>query len=172
MPNSRMNSAISTQGNQLNSLASLNSSIQHLNFRDVSIGSLTEGSSKRYDARPVLENTYRTEPKARFPVNPVRKIIQEVVENFLPEDGSADQIMKNGQITKDISNTIKNRVKIIPEVDRFKICVHVMMGENTLGSLNCSSRCLWYDEYDNFAQHSHQSQHVCVVVTVYGVYCD
>lgn len=83
---------------------------------------------------------------------------------------SNTKLLQNGQKTKDITTAIQCRVKQLANTERFKLCVHVVMGDVEKSSLKIASRCVWNDKWDTYVQHTHVAGHCYAVATVYAIY--
>ena len=139
-------------------------------IRQISVTGSTTESSYKYE-KPVLENTYQLEATQRFPVHRVREIIHDVLDNLLSSDVQVEEVLRSNLITRNITNVIKDRVKML-DVPRYKIVVNVLVGQSSFSSLNYSSRCLWNDKLDNFVECNYSCGETSAVVTVYGIYVE
>ena len=141
-------------------------------FNKLSTSCTTLDDRGHADPKQPVENTYQTEPHGKFPVGPVRQVMKDVMENLICADPTSTDTLGNGTLTKDITSTIKGRVKQLSGVERFKIVVNVIVGQGQATSLQHSSRCLWNDSFDNYVQHTYSGSGLYAVATVYGVYVE
>ena len=119
------------------------------------------------EKKQTLENTYRTEPKRKFPEGEVREIIKNSLEDMLSEQTySANQC---GFLTKLISSRIIEQVKSL-SIERYKLVCLVNVGSKHDQGLVLASRCLWNEEHDTHVTATVENGTLFAVATVYGVY--
>ncbi|KAL4236043.1 Tctex1 domain-containing protein 1 [Mactra antiquata] len=117
------------------------------------------------------ENTYKTEPDDRFPIYEAKKIANSVLKNYL--DGKEYNKDECQRLTRAMSDRIKMQVKALG-YPRFKIVVIVSVGQEqeTHPSMSFTSRCMWNDKLDNFAEATFKSRQLYAVALVYATYAD
>ena len=128
-------------------------------------------SFSRQDGRRVpevaMENTFKMTPDRRFPERDVRSILKEILTERLAEAKyDADQCR---QLSKSISDTVKNRVKDL-NIQRYKIICLVHIGQLGNQAMRIGSRCLWDTNCDTFASFEFKNGSLFAAATVYGVY--
>lgn len=119
----------------------------------------------------VLENTYQLAPKdsQKFPTKKAEDIMKNVFLTHLLDSKYNSDTCKN--LTTQITETVKTQVKAeLGNNNRFKVVVLVMIGANFGQGARVASRCLWYPQYDRFAQYEYHNESLFAVGIVYGVY--
>lgn len=119
----------------------------------------------------VLENTYQLAPKdsQKFPTKKAEDIMKNVFLTHLLDSKFSSDTCKN--LTTQITETVKTQVKAeLGSNNRFKVVVLVMIGANFGQGARVASRCLWYPQYDRFAQYEYHNESLFAVGIVYGVY--
>ena len=124
----------------------------------VSVTQSMATSFSRQDGRRVpeiaMENTFKMTPDRKFPEGDVRSILKEILTERLAEAKyDADQCR---QLSKTISDTVKNRVKDL-NIQRYKIICLVHIGQLGNQAMRIGSRCLWDTNYDTFASLNSQT---------------
>lgn len=114
-----------------------------------------------------VENTYRTEPKRKFPEREVKEIIQNSLEALLGE--LTYNATECGFLTKLLSSRIMEQVKSL-SIDRYKLVCLVNVGSKHNQGLRVASRCLWNADFDTHVTASIENRTLFAVATVYGVY--
>lgn len=119
------------------------------------------------------ENTYKLEPDQMFPIYEAKRIAEEILESNLREkEYNRDECIR---MSTTMSDKIKQQIKTIaPENSRFRIVIIVAIGQaqETNPSLSFTSRCIWNDKLDNYAQATFKSKHLYAVALVYVLYKD
>lgn len=119
----------------------------------------------------VYENTYQLAPKdsQKFPTKKAEDIMKSVFLTHLLDSKYNSDTCKN--LTTQITETVKTQVKAeLGNNNRFKVVVLVMIGANYGQGARVASRCLWYPQYDRFAQYEYHNESLFAVGIVYGVY--
>jgi len=119
----------------------------------------------------VYENTYQLAPKdsQKFPTKKAEDIMKNVFLTHLLDSKYNSDTCKN--LTTQITETVKTQVKAeLGNNNRFKVVVLVMIGANYGQGARVASRCLWYPQYDRFAQYEYHNESLFAVGIVYGVY--
>lgn len=115
----------------------------------------------------VMENTFKMTPDRKFPEGDVRSILEEILtERLTSAKYDADQCR---QLSKSISDTVKNRVKEL-NIHRYKIICLVHIGQLGNQAMRIGSRCLWDTNHDTFASFEFKNSSLFASATVYGVY--
>ena len=117
----------------------------------------------------ILQNSYKLEPDRRFPVEAVRRIAEQILnENLANEKYEGEKCSK---LCTSLSRLIQDKVKTIG-LERYKLITLVMIGENKSQSTRVASRCLWNENFDNYASASFRNESMFAQATVYGIYLE
>merc|ERR1711959_335145 len=125
------------------------------------MGEEDENITPTYIVRP----TFAT----KFQPRVVKKVIESVVVaelagvSYNPEE-------KIVELTKKLSNQIKNKIKEELELPRYKYVVQVVIAAQKGQGLKMGSRSFWDTETDNFAEYAYQNDTLICVASVFGVY--
>ena len=117
------------------------------------------------------ENTYKLEPDDRFPIYEARKIANSVLKSNLEDrEYNKDDCQR---LTIAMSDRIKQQVRALGQA-RFKIVVFVSIGQqqDSHPSMSMTSRCIWNDKLDNYAEATFANKHLYAVALVYALYAD
>ncbi|XP_029213040.2 dynein light chain Tctex-type 5-like [Acropora millepora] len=117
--------------------------------------------------KSVVENTYRTKPKQKFPEREVEEIIRSSLQDMLKEQ--IYSAMECGFLTKLLSSRIMERVKSL-NIERYKLVCLVNVGSKHNQGIRVASRCLWNEEVDTQATASVENGTLFAVATVFGIY--
>ena len=60
------------------------------------------------------------------------------------------------QLANELSTSIKDGVKATG-LQRYKLCVHVTLGQRGGQAMRCASRCLWDTSTDNFVSEGYEN---------------
>lgn len=115
------------------------------------------------------KNSYRLEPVSRFSEPKVKEVIEDVLDQNL--HGQTYEAVFCKEMTKKLSDTIKQRVKILG-FSRYKFICIVHMGQVHNQGMRIGSRCLWDQKFDNVAEGYFRNGDLFAVATVFGVYCE
>ena len=116
----------------------------------------------------IFENTYRLEPKTRFPEIKVKAVLNEVLEKL----GSHTYSPTNSPfLAKLLSTRVLEKVKRL-NIEGYKIVCLVTIGSKVSQGLRIASRCLWNDQFDTVVTASFEKKDFFAVGTVYGIYYD
>lgn len=132
--------------------------------------SLMSAGRERLNIR--FENTYKMEPDEKFPIFKAKTFAEEVMESKLKDkEYNAEECPR---LSLDVSDSIKQRIKAQCLPPRFKVVVLVTIGQvqDTQPSVAFTSRCIWNDKLDNYAEATFSSQHLYAVALVYAMYVD
>ena len=113
-----------------------------------------------------FENTYRLEPKTRFPEITVKAVLNEVLEELESHTYSPT---RSPFLAKLLSTRVLENVKRL-NIERYKIVCLVTIGSKALQGLRIASRCLWNDQFDTVVSASFETKDFLAVGTVYGIY--
>lgn len=72
-------------------------------------------------------------------------------------------------LAKELADSIRTQLKAL-ELPRYKILVHVVVGENRGEGVRVGTRCLWDTTTDSVVHESYTNDALFAVATVYGVY--
>lgn len=118
------------------------------------------------DKKRCFENTYRLEPKIRFPEGKVRAVIKEALDTLASHTYNANH---SPFVAKLLSARVLENVKQL-NIERYKVVCLVTIGSKERQGLRLASRCLWNDQFDTFVSVCFEGEHFFAVGTVYGVY--
>merc|ERR1711924_105396 len=105
----------------------------------------------------------------KFKPMEVRKVIESVVVealsgvSYTPEE-------KIVELTKKLSNLIKNKIKEELELPRYKYVVQVVIAEQKGQGIKMGCRSFWDTETDNYAEYTYQNDTLICVASAFGVY--
>ncbi|XP_041461050.1 dynein light chain Tctex-type 5-like [Lytechinus variegatus] len=119
------------------------------------------------------ENSYQLEPKSghKFAPGKVEECIREVL-GYVFENEVYDP-KRAAILAAAISDAVKQKVKMLCGLDRYRLVVNVDIGSRVPGQeVVIASRYLWNTDTDGFATVSSQNRTMYSVVTVYAVYMD
>lgn len=141
--------------------------------RDSKSGASSSGGDEEVNKGPtvVYENTFQLSPKdsQKFPTKKAEDILKNTFLTNLLDTKYNGETCKN--LTIQITETVKTQVKAeLGSNNRFKIVVLVIIGANYGQGARVASRCLWYPQYDRFAQYEYHNESLFAVGVVYGVY--
>lgn len=74
-------------------------------------------------------------------------------------------------VAKQLCRDIRERTKQL-QLDRCRLVVQVLIGQDSPQSLQLASKCLWNTSTDNFAAVTFRNSSLYAVAVVYGVYLD
>ncbi|XP_015514732.1 dynein light chain Tctex-type 5-like isoform X1 [Neodiprion pinetum] len=118
---------------------------------------------------PKYENSYRLESNKPFNVDPVDKIISQVMTNNL-EDIVYDP-KECPKLCAEISADIRDRIRK-QNFDRYKIVVIVTINEKASQGIQASMRFLWDVQRDNYSSFTFETRTFFAYCCVFGVYCE
>lgn len=103
----------------------------------------------------------------RFRPAEIRPIVRSILANRLEEqEYKADEIQG---ISKEIADTIRDKIRKL-ELERYKILVHCMIGEQRGEGLRASCKMFWDSDTDNYLEEVYMNNDLFAVVTVFGIY--
>ncbi|KAG7327412.1 hypothetical protein KOW79_009018 [Hemibagrus wyckioides] len=115
-------------------------------------------------------NTFVIRPnyQHRFRVSVVRECIREILRENL--SGVQYDPEETQSLTQTLAESIKHRVKGLGLDDRYKLLVHVMIGEQRGQGVKMTSRCFWDSDTDGCAKEVYINDSMVCVAAVFGVY--
>lgn len=117
------------------------------------------------------ENTYKLEPDDKFPIYEAKKIAASVLKSNLEgKEYNKDDCQR---LTISMSDRIKQQVRALGQA-RYKIVAVVSIGQRqeTHPSMTFTSRCIWNDKLDNYAEVNFSNKDLYAVALVYALYAD
>ena len=94
----------------------------------------------------------------------MREIIKEVLSKLAKVQYTGDP-----GLVKSISDEIRDKIKDL-QLPKYKVFVHVVIGEIKGQGLQMSQRCFWDNETDNFVSENIKNETLFAVATAYGIY--
>ena len=116
--------------------------------------------------KKTFENTYRLEPKIRFPEGKVRVVIQEALDTLDSHTYSAHH---TPFLVKLLTARILENVKQL-NIERYKIVCMITLGTKESQGVRVASRCLWNSHFDTCVSACFEREKFFAVGTVYGIY--
>ena len=123
-------------------------------------------SAQEHSQRPRRNITYQTGPLREFSVKQVRKIIKETIENAL--NGSQVELSRSS-LCKNLTEAIKIKTRRM-NYDRYRLIVHVYLCSKDNLTLNITSRCVWDEKVDNYADYRYEGKDYYILGVVHGIY--
>ncbi|CAH0724351.1 unnamed protein product, partial [Brenthis ino] len=113
--------------------------------------------------------TYQLNPKKRFNIEIVEKILKRIVSSELEEVEYSEKQIPDLclSLTENIRAAIKEE-----NYDRYRIIVAVTIGQRRQQSVHMFHSFLWDHERDAFATYNFENCHIYANAVVYGVYFD
>lgn len=116
-----------------------------------------------------IENTYKLTPddEKKFRPGKVERVMKETLTEYLTD---VEYEKTLGQrMSKMLADTIKSKVKEF-KWTRYKLVVHVIIGENREQDITAGSRFLWLDDTDNYASTTFSNKSLFALAVCFGVY--
>ena len=130
----------------------------------------------------LLEPTFRTRPRddERFNSEKAKSIASAALESELASiDANNQQVeewadFSDGfeSLSKAIADTVKAKCREELHCPRYKILVHVVIGQRKDQGVSITSRCLWDTETDNYASASFRNEAIWASCVVFGLYTE
>ncbi|XP_047997458.1 dynein light chain Tctex-type 5-like [Leguminivora glycinivorella] len=117
----------------------------------------------------VYQPTYQLNPRKRFNVEKVQKILAQLLDPELEEVEYSEKVVPELCVT--LAESIRNAVKE-ENYDRYRIIVNVTISQRRQQSLVASHSFLWDSDRDNFAAREFHNPHIHAFAVVYAVYFD
>lgn len=109
----------------------------------------------------------RPDHQHKFRPNEIKPLVRTILESRLEDqEYNPDEIQS---ISKEIADSVRDRVRSL-ELERYKILVHCMIGEQRGEGLRTGCKMFWDSDTDNYLEEVYVSKHLFAVVTVFGVY--
>ncbi|EPY36148.1 dynein light chain [Strigomonas culicis] len=103
----------------------------------------------------------------KFRPNEIKPIVRDILESRLEgQEYKADEVQS---ISKEIADLVRDKIRAM-ELDRYKILVHCMIGEQKGAGLRAGCKMFWDSDTDNYLEEAYISKHLFAVITVFGVY--
>ena len=124
-----------------------------------------------------LENTYKLSPdeNKRFYAYKIYSNLMDLVaeKTALSEKNSPDGYNQKAcsYLTRDLADNLKRETRMLCS-PRYKVVVHIVVGEKNGQDVRIASRCLWNTEFDNCVTLSHSGKHVWVSAVIYVLYTE
>lgn len=117
------------------------------------------GESDTYHIRPNHQQKFR--PAV------VKECIREIVREGL--SGVQYNPEEVPELTRSLADSVKDKVKN-SGFDKYKLVVHVVIGEQRGQGVKMSSRCFWDADTDSYAEDVFMNDSLFCVVAVFGSY--
>mmetsp|Transcript_11591 Transcript_11591/g.43533 ORF Transcript_11591/g.43533 Transcript_11591/m.43533 type:complete len:122 (-) Transcript_11591:6894-7259(-) len=114
----------------------------------------------KYQLRPSI--------KSKFKTSEVKKLIQPLLVETLQNTTYQSEIISN--LTKELSNTIRDRIVSDLGYERYKFVVNVFIGEMRGEGCKMGCRCFWDEECDGHVMETFMNNALFCVVSVFGIY--
>ena len=139
-------------------------------WRDSRIKTWNMNESSPDSDQSAAKNSYKLEPDQREKFLParVRAAIEGTLIKYLAKDAKYDAGTCS-PLTCFLADELKQRVKQM-NYTRYKLVIHVMLGQNLGQGLQMASRCVWDLDRDNSASLTFRTTELFVIVNVFGVY--
>ena len=116
-----------------------------------------------------FQNTYRMEPTtSKFFADKVGSIIHSVLEEALKN--KEYDYATFSKLTLELSDQIKDRVKVYLNLPRHKLVSFVTIGQVMDQGVRVGSRCVWNPAWDHYACSSYNNHSVFAVGVVFAAY--
>jgi len=117
------------------------------------------------------QNSYKLSPDddRKFRPSQVETLMYNVLKEFL-SDVEYDRTLGQ-RMSKMLADTIKTRVKEF-KWTRYKLVVHIVIGENREQEIVAGSRFLWSTDTDTYASTKFVTRSIFALAVCFGVYYD
>ncbi|XP_046357059.1 dynein light chain Tctex-type 5-like [Haliotis rufescens] len=115
------------------------------------------------------EPTYRMDPKVKFTVVTVHKMLKEILDERL--DGFKYNPKFCVTMTQVLTDEIKDRIKQM-SWDRYKLVVLVILGERKDQDVMVTSRCAWDPKVDSYASYTFTNKTLFCTASAFGIYTE
>ena len=113
------------------------------------------------------DNTYKMEPDVKFQPHKVEEVMRIILEEDLTDKAYSARDSQN--VCKALTVKIRKAVKEL-NFSRYKIIVHVTIGQLKRQSFQSASRFLWDHKTDDHASANFKNDTLFCTATVFGVY--
>nr|XP_026495551.1 tctex1 domain-containing protein 1-like [Vanessa tameamea] len=141
---------------------------KRFSFRMSGFGLNRRISNKQKMVR-TYQPTYQLNPRKRFNIENVEKILKRIVNSELADVEYSEKLIPDLCIS--LAENIRTAIKE-ENYDRYRIIVAVTIGQRRQQSVHMFHSFLWDHERDAFASHNFENCHIYANVVVYGVYFD
>jgi len=118
------------------------------------------------DLEPYLKFQVRPDIENRFKNAYAQEVIRQTLYFYLSGKNYGDE--DTDELTKLIANSIRNKLE--GEIySRYKLLVHVVLGEHKGAGVKVAARCLWDPDCDTYVSDSYISETIFCVATVFGI---
>ncbi|XP_071117881.1 dynein light chain Tctex-type protein 2B-like [Haliotis cracherodii] len=126
--------------------------------------------AKHMFAAVKIQNTFRLGPDKddKFNASRAEQTMKRVLESYLDGEQYDNNLCNN--LTRDLSEVIKARIKDLGFSHRYKFVCVVTMGENRNQGLALSSRSVWNTDTDNYASATYSKGNLFAVAQIYATY--
>ncbi|XP_017268774.1 tctex1 domain-containing protein 2 [Kryptolebias marmoratus] len=114
-------------------------------------------------------DAYRIRPSHQDKFKPA--IVKECIREIMREQLSGVQYDPENvqELSKSLGDCIKDKVKTLG-LDRYKLVVQVVIGEQRGQGVMMSLKCLWDADIDNYAEDVFKNDSLFCLVAVFGSY--
>jgi len=115
--------------------------------------------------------TFKLEPEddERFYPSRVSKILQNTLEDRLKREDF--DVQNSPALTEELVRLVRARVKDgCPKMERYKLAVQVIVGENKGQGIRVTSKCMWDPNIDNHASYTFVNDKMFACAMVFGGY--
>ena len=117
---------------------------------------------------PTAVKTYATEAKIRIKPSEIKANIRRVLEEKLRSKAYQAELVT--QYIKDIADKIKDDVMKLVKNNRYKIIVHVTLGQKNNQGIRSGTRCFWDPKNDNCVSDVFVNDTIFCLASVYAIY--
>mmetsp|Transcript_29788 Transcript_29788/g.52293 ORF Transcript_29788/g.52293 Transcript_29788/m.52293 type:complete len:133 (+) Transcript_29788:24-422(+) len=121
----------------------------------------SKAAGVEYQIRPAF--------KRMFKPSEAKVVIRSVLEEMLADQTYEPQGEAMNKLTRQVSQAVKQRLKELP-MDRYKIMVQVVIGENKGAGVRMGCRCFWDAQTDRLAKEEYSNDHLWATCVAFGVY--
>lgn len=135
----------------------------------MSYSSRRSSENLAFQSRVKYQNTYRLAPdeNTKFYGYKVEPKIYAALEHTLK--GRAYDPAKCALLSKELSEKILHEIRNLIS-QRYKLVLHVSIGQNLNQDIRCASRCLWDANYDSYVSVNYKTNNLFAVATLFAVY--
>ncbi|XP_026320996.1 tctex1 domain-containing protein 1-B-like [Hyposmocoma kahamanoa] len=113
--------------------------------------------------------TYQLNPKVRFNIEKVGKILRNIVDAELEEVQYNDKAIP--ELCLNLAESIRLAIKE-QNYDRYRIIVCVSIGQKRQQGVHVYHSFLWDPDRDVYVAHNFENCHIFANIVVYGIYLD
>ena len=117
-----------------------------------------------------IEPTYRLAPSSKFNTHDTEQAMLKAMKYFLASQPRYEAD-KCARITRLLVDDIKQRVKQL-DYRRYKIVVHIVIGQKCEQDMLVASRAVWDAKLDNMASVTYSVKDIVATATVFATYFD